>query len=492
MTSESNAPSPLIPFGEAAVVASGLVITTAILGDSLPATALAVLYLVVKLLWTVEGPPALLFAILFQWSQATLGVFYFLVFGRKAFAMEASDYRPIVLIGLGCVLSLAMGLRFGIWLVSRLGGDRDIRPVGLDVPWTLLIGVYVASIVFQGSLMQVAFDLPLIRQILVTVTAVRLAVLYLVLRRFIRPTFQWYAFGGLVVFEVLLGFTGFSAGFREPLVLGAMALIEIFDRRKVHHWLMVGAVSVTLGATGVVWMGIRDAFRGDWVAIETFSSDQRARFDRASALTSDFLKRDATDLTGAVDALVDRLWSVYYPALAVARVPAVLPHTDGALLLSAVERIIMPRFLFPDKAALPSESEMVRKYAGVHVAGAEQGTSIAFGYPTESYVDFGLPYMFVPIFLFGVAMGIAYLWLLHGISSKELAIPLVAVVFWVSLFQFERSWAKMLGDSLSLLVYLSLPVGVIDRYFVPKRFRSRGLDADVDAAIGRLPAAGRG
>ena len=119
-------------------------------------------------------------------------------------------------------------------------------------------------------------------------------------------------------------------------------------------------------------------------------------------------------------------------------------------------------------------------------------TSIAFGYPTESYVDFGLPYMFVPVFLFGTAMGLAYMWLLRGISSRELAIPLVAVVFWVSLFQFERSWGKMIGDALSLLIYLSIPVGLIDRFFVPKRFAAKGLDAGLGAVVDGPPLTGRG
>lgn len=64
--------------------------------------------------------------------------------------------------------------------------------------------------------------------------------------------------------------------------------------------------------------------------------------------------------------------------------------------------VVTPRILFPDKGALLSDSEMVRTYSGVFVAGAEQGTSIAFGYAAEAYLDFGLPSMFVPSFLFGV------------------------------------------------------------------------------------------
>jgi hypothetical protein len=46
----------------------------------------------------------------------------------------------------------------------------------------------------------------------------------------------------------------------------------------------------------------------------------------------------------------------------------------------------------------------------VWVAGPESGTSIAFGYAAESYVDFGIPWMFLPVAAYGALMGVAYRW----------------------------------------------------------------------------------
>jgi hypothetical protein len=55
------------------------------------------------------------------------------------------------------------------------------------------------------------------------------------------------------------------------------------------------------------------------------------------------------------------MWTIYYPALAVERVPSILPHTNGAILNDALTHIVTPRVFFPDKPELMSDSEKVRK-----------------------------------------------------------------------------------------------------------------------------------
>jgi len=150
-------------------------------------------------------------------------------------------------------------------------------------------------------------------------------------------------------------------------------------------------------------------------------------------------------------------------------VPSVLPYEDGAILWSAVRHALTPRLLFPEKGAVLSDSEMVRKYSGVWVAGLEEDTSIAFGYAAESYVDFGLPWMFVPIGVYGLLMGMAFRWWLRAIRVRELAVAFVVVMFWLSLYLFERSWAKMLGGSGTLMIYLGGGTLLIDRFVLWRR-----------------------
>jgi hypothetical protein len=155
----------------------------------------------------------------------------------------------------------------------------------------------------------------------------------------------------------------------------------------------------------------------------------------------------------------------------------VLPHTNGAIIEGALVHLVTPRFLFPDKGDLPSDSEMVRLYSGMHVASTEDNTSIAFGYAAESYVDFGLPWMFLPVLIYGLVMGAAYQVWLTVIRHRELAVSLVTVVFWLSLYVFERSWVKTMGLAVTLMVYLGGFTYLLDQYLLARRAQTEPTDA---------------
>jgi hypothetical protein len=291
-------------------------------------------------------------------------------------------------------------------------------------------------------------------------------VLFLILRRLCSPPPRFGLVGAVVALEIVLGITGFFAGFREPIVLAVLAILEVFERKNVRHWFALAAASVAIMALGVLWMGIRSQYRRDYVEVDTFSSSRGDRVNRVEDLTSAFLKNDADSLLKTTDSLVDRMWTVYYPALALKRVPNVLPHTDGAILGAALTHIVTPRIFFPNKGELPSDSDEVRKYAGVHVAGREVNTSIAFGYGAEAYVDFGVPLMFAPVFAFGVFAGFCYALFRSLIWHRELFVAFATVSFWSSLYLFERSWATMLGVTVGFMVYLGGPMVLLDRFLL--------------------------
>jgi hypothetical protein len=140
---------------------------------------------------------------------------------------------------------------------------------------------------------------------------------------------------------------------------------------------------------------------------------------------------------------------------------------------SALMHLVTPRILFPEKETLPSDSEMVRKFSGIFVAGTEQNTSIAFGYAAESYVDFGIPLMFLPSLLFGTAMGLVYRLVFRLLRHRELAVGFASILFWMGLYLFERSWVKTLGTTTTLLIYLGGLVWYLDWKLGAKKKRSR-------------------
>jgi hypothetical protein len=421
----------------------------------------------------------------------TLGIYYFGLTGRQVEAMYASDYRPMVLLGLGCVLSLLVGLMVGLKVGSvKQGRKRD--GANFAFPWRVLFVGYIGSIFLNAVLHEVAWYVPALTQGILAVAYLRLGLLYLIFRRLTQPSMRWTWFIGILFVELVLGFTGYFAGFREPLVLAALALVECFDRRLPSHWVRLGGLGAAMVILGVLWLGIRSTYRQEF-AHASFAQSRAERLETIGSLSTEWLESDADSMVGDLDSLVERLWVIYYPAIAVSRVPDVLPHENGAILWSALKHLITPRILFPDKDVLPSDSELVRKYTGIPVAGAEQNTSIAFGYAAEAYVDFGIPLMFLPSLVYGALMGILYRTVYHVMHHRELAVALVSVVFWLSLYLFERSWIKTFGLTLTLVLYLGAVVWFFDRHFRAAAARSspkRRIEARRARSTRYLPGGG--
>jgi hypothetical protein len=435
-----------------------------LVGHWLAGACTAVLMLVWHVTPREEGPPVLPLALTAQWVQVTSGVYYSGLTGRTLEATEGSDYRPMVLIGLVCIVALAIGLRAGAELIRRRMPMPDFAPEYV-ADWKTLVLVYIGGVVVTGVMQELAWRYPTLTQAILALTYARLALLYLLLRRLARPSLRWDLILVILAFEVGLGFTGYFSGFKEPMLLAGLAVLEVFEPRRVTHWATAVALAVLLAVASVMWMGVRTQFRQDFDD-EVFAASRSVRLQRIQALSTDWFRQSSERVSEDLDRLVDRAWAIYYPALAIARVPDVLPHTDGHMMKAALIHLLTPRIVYPNKPDLPSDSELVRKYAGVWVAGPEQNTSIAFGYAAESYVDFGLPRMFIPVLVFGIVMGIAYEAFSRGVRHRELAVSVVTAMFWMNLYLFERSWAKTLGLSLTMMVYLGGLTFLVDRWLM--------------------------
>jgi hypothetical protein len=410
-------------------------------------------------------------------------LFYIALTGRSLVATTAAEYRGTVLIALGCVLALAVGLHLGLRLMRRAHRPSPITTplAGLNT----LVTVYLVLLVTTGGVQQLAWQYPQFTQAILALSYFRLGLVYLLMRRLSIPVPDVPRIAMLLGVEVGLGLTGFFASFREPLILAALAMSEVFDSRRLSHWAAGLGVGATIVIVGLFWSGVRGEYRQDFYQVEAFAETRSMRLERMNVLAQEWIQRDKQEFLWNLDFMVDRLWVIYYPALAIDRVPGTLPHTDGAIIGGALRHIVTPRALFPDKPELPSDSEMVRLYSGVPVAGAERDTSIAFGYMAEAYVDFGVPLMFLPVLLWGGFLGVAYQVLLDRIRHRELAIPVVAVIFWLSVYLFERSWVKWLGLTGTLLIYLAGFTLLVDWWLRQHRMTDEAGPEELPAAFTR-------
>ena len=113
----------------------GLVIVLAVV--SAAASILAadwIPFIAIWLLWaawrstrTSDGPPVLAMAFTFQWVQVTAGIWYQMLTGIRLPAVDHSDYRTMVLIGLGCLAALLVGPEARHDRDSTAAGDGSTR-----------------------------------------------------------------------------------------------------------------------------------------------------------------------------------------------------------------------------------------------------------------------------------------------------------------------------------------------------------------------------
>jgi hypothetical protein len=439
-----------------------------IFGHWVAGVAVAVMILIWKLLPQGEGPPVLALALTAQWVQVSVGVFYVGLTGRPLEATVDSDWVPMVLIGLGGIVAICVGLWLGIRYLGTKVPYPEVAPLEV-ISFRNLTIVYFAAIVVTGAIQQAAFQYPQLTQAILALSFARLGIMALMFRRLTQPTLRYVPLFAMLAFEVVLGFTGFFSDFREPLLLAGLALLEGFDRHRREHWITAGVLACVLSVAVLMWLSVRGEYRQDFDD-QAFTDSRSARMDRMQALSTDWLNQGQQEGFGDdLDFTVDRIWAIYYPALAVERVPKHVKHTNGRLMGNTLYHLVTPRLFFPNKPPLPNDSEFVREFAGADVAGAEQGTTIAFGYAAESYVDFGVPLMFVPMFVFGFLLGCAYILVTRKIAHREMAVALATCIFWLNLNMFERAWSKMIGMALTTMIYLGFVAYQIDHWLLLRR-----------------------
>jgi len=432
----------------------------------------------IVLLWAIwrftsvpDLPPVIPLALSYQWGQVVAGSWYIALTGRELPAFYVSGIDTTVFISLCSVATLTLGVALGIRTIRGQLASGS-QAFGEVFTTRLLIAVYALMLFGEGTLQRLALERPSFQQALIAIQMGRYGILFLLVRRCAAPHLQPAPIALLLVIELALGFSGFFADFKEPLAIMSLVVLERFDRRRAAHWVAVAGIGALSLVLGTIWIAVRSELRSDMQRDANLGT-RSARIERVWELAGSWATLERESIMGDVDSLVDRVWSQYYPALAMRRVPSAVPHSDGQFLTQALVHVLMPRLFFPEKPPLQSDSEKVRYYSGVWVAGAAEGTSIALGYTTEMYIDFGVPLMFVPVFVYGLFLGVAFAFFRRMIFVPQLAVPLLTVVCWMSLFLHEESFAKMLGDALTLLAYLGGLTLVIDRFVAGGRLTTQ-------------------
>jgi hypothetical protein len=312
----------------------------------------------------------------------------------------------------------------------------------------LYIVVSLLSALFNSSIIHVPGG-----QLLLAISYLKWVLLTLLIVQTLVVEANRNLFILLVIVEVLLSFSGFWAAFKDYVVVALGGYLIFSPRLSVKNYLLLLLVLVFSLTISVVWTFSKGEYRKFLTGGERsqiiVQQDQFVNIAKfLEIVKKDFSPENfKQSFSEGVENLIFRVSYVEFLAMTINQVPTFLPHENGRLLQNAVEHIIKPRILFPNKKPI-YDSELTSKYTGRKFAGAEEGTSFSLGTVAESYVDFGPIYMFIPIFVFGLWVGWMYkFFIVNGYNI------IWGLCYSAPIFQFAWSFpvptSKFLGWSLT-------------------------------------------
>jgi hypothetical protein len=364
--------------------------------------------LLFRLLWRSGEPPVLLFAATFQWFQAfALALFSnFAGQGLSSSVIQGPELYEAAWLSLIGVLTLACGMKLSArtnYSTPRERFAEQARMLNVN----RLVMLYPLGVLLSTLAVFLGGRIPSLRQPLVAFADVKWIPVFLIVWYSGQTGKSRLAAAMVVLVEVLVGFTGYFSTFKSVLFLLLVVMSGAgTSRRRVSLSGIVG-VGVLIFCLSSYWQVIKTDYR----AYLNQGSNQQVvnvgMFDRIRFLASSIALVTPQSLYEGLLGGIERLGYIDYFAQSIRYVPRKVPHQHGGLWGGAILHVVTPRFLFPNKAAL-NESARTNQFTGLGVAGEAEGTAISIGYMGESYIDFGVFGMFVPIFLLGYYYGLVY------------------------------------------------------------------------------------
>jgi hypothetical protein len=434
------------------VLGVGVLLSPLALNDSLVALAFATLFGIVALTWQAEAPPVAMLICGAQWLQGSLKLLNAEVEGVELWTLSVSkNVGQASVLTMLWALVLALGMRLGM---------RNAR-VPKDVP---LLSVRVALIVYliwSAALPMLGLALPgQARQVFVALSDLRWATVFALFLCVLAARRGFMVLAVVLSVELMLGFLSFFSNFRTVLIVFVLALLaraQSFSLRTLLGVAVAMGVAIYLG---ILWTAVKSDYR---TAMNRGTDDQNVLIDtnqQASELQRLVEGVDRTGFEKATDRFVDRIAYVDYFAYTLDFVPTVRSHEEGRMWWGAVEHVFMPRVLFPDKAPLPSDTEVAERYTGMRLTQNRTGTSISIGLPAETYVDFGVPWMLAPAVLLGLLYGLVFRALLMQRHHAPYGAGL-AVAIGMTHMLLASSAAKAVGSLLTLALLATLTARVL-------------------------------
>lgn len=435
----------------AAVGLGGLGLLTA--NPMLTSVGVLVVPLIVSLLWRPGEPPILLACSMMQWLQVMTPVFHADLLGQPVGSVaDLAMHGKATWLSLIGILAVAAGMRLA--LKHRLGSvapqiERELTEFELS---RLFYG-YLAGYGLSALCGVMAWRLGGLTQLALAIGSLKWALLWMLLCCVQVQNRGYGLVAAVLLLESGVGFLGFWASFVGPFYILGLALFAIRKRQTLVVRLGVVLAVNALLILMVVWQAIKKEYRQ---FVSDGGSDQVVRVSleaRVGKLNQLLVNLNAESIEAGIISLVERVGYTELFASVLAWVPANEPHANGELLKHAVTHPLMPRLLFPNKAAI-DDSEVTRRFTGITVSGTESGTSIGIGYMAECYADAGEFLMFLPLLLLGYLFGRVYRGMGFSGKSRVWGMALATATLLVTLQGIATAGSKLIGAILTTWLVL--------------------------------------
>ncbi len=424
--------------------------------------SLVVLIFITKLLMRKWQPPVLLFVAVIQWLQASAKIFHANINNATVaeFGFAAKTEYAIWLSLVGVVV-LAVGMRAAI----GSGGTVNVQKLNYELSTlslTRLFYFYAFTFLMEGVLVSLSHSIMQLSQILVAVSSLKWVAFFLLLLAIVVQQKNKIFVALLVVIEVAKGFIGYFAGFKLVFFYTLITFGTINFSWKFKNIMPVILAACMLGYFTILWTGIKGDYRAELSGGRTAQVSVLSITEKFEQLFS-LSKGMSTDkILYSVDQTLYRVAYVDFFAEAIAYVPTSIEHQQGRIWGKSILHILSPRVLFPDKAVLESDSEITMKYTGLNIASGSEGTSISIGYMGESYIDFGVPFMFIPIFLLGLLWGSIYRYFIKRSHYMIFGFAFAIAVL-INAYQLEMTSLKLLGNMVMRFLVLAIVLRFIEQ-----------------------------
>ncbi len=364
-------------------------------------------------------PQVIFIAMMLSYLSITIKIYY-AIFFQKSF----TEYSESNLMEYTTVLSL-FGLfffLFGIYVSIRkitFTKNNTISSTLLSYNPRRIITLYIFSFIISSFLKGIGLGLGGFAQFTINISYLHNGFIFILI------AYAYYTNKNvkitilIILIEIVLSLSGFFAGFKDYFLIIAASILAFkiqFNFRQT-----ISLVLITVGAIyfSVIWTAIKPEYRKFLSGGESSQYvvvSQSDSFGKLAELFVEFNNK-TYDFEEIYYAMVDRISYTEFFSLAVEQVPLAIAHENGKLFTEAIEHILLPRILNPNKAII-WDSEMVNKYTGRLVAGELEGTSFSLGFMAECYIDFGPYLMHLPIFFVGLLMGFIYRYILTNSLNK--------------------------------------------------------------------------